>query len=94
MQALQPFRRNSRITQKAPYRASVWSVMFWATVETWPCNMADSGIVPTPLVNMKGKVTKTQRFIVFGDYTLMKHNFENCIPFLPLAPPISYSLDL
>ncbi len=41
-----------------------------------------------------GQLTKTQWFLVSGDYILIIHNYEYYIQFLPIEPPKSYTLVL
>lgn len=65
---------------------------FWAAVETWRYNMADS-VEDDPLppleINVSFKVTKTQWFMITGECTLMKTYIYIYIPFLPVDPPES-----
>ena len=49
--------------------------MFWATVETWQCNMVtsvDMDLIPFYIYTAHSKVMKTQQLLLLGDYTLIK----------------------
>ncbi len=69
---------------KCPLQSQYKVCAFWATVETWWCNMSVSmkqDILPLLILKAHSKVTKA-RFLFSDDYTLLKTYSEYCTQFL------------